>query len=918
MIVPSFFVTLLVVLALIFLVQLPSVNAVLNGIDEHNDEEVIMEVETSHHNGDRDARLQEDHDIHFVFRTDEEMNEFSRSLPREIPADHVYFEEIAREKAIEKLSQAVPSSFFDDKQEHVVVTAVEPTLRPTRPPTTQRPTRLPTFSVRPTRVPTFSVRPSMEPTEVRPSMDPTERPSRLPTTIRPSREPTTIRPTREPTFERTFVPTREPTIPKTRLPTFQKTVVPTREPTIPQTRLPTFQKTVVPTREPTIPQTRVPTIPGTNAPNIPSTNPPTIPQSRAPTVPNSGTPTVPGTNPPTIPQSRAPTIPNSNAPVMVQTQAPTVPTTGAPVAVSTHPPTSGAPFALPTQAPTVPSTLLPTRAPTVAASAKPTNTGAPSVFFSTPVYSLNKQYFNGSYHMYYNSLDNAPSNYMTISLWVNTTTKSTTVVSMARTPSNYNGEFLLDITSTGKLEFWEYNNGYGLDVYSNTAVTIGKRTHIAFVKNNTRGSFYINGKLDSTGTTTFPVTNKNLGFNVGNDPRNKNRFFKGWMDNLNVYNFPMGASEVANMYNYFIQPPTPMPTFAPTMYPTNPTYEPTRKPTAGPTIMPPTVPVVLSGVNRAPTIGFQIIDAMAAGDATQVSGDELRRKYMSVVQMLNVTRQSIISSVFTNSSTGKKYTSVTWNPGHDSAYFTIADAGNTHNLFLTNYDYSSSSYTSSPVTLAAAGFYGETARYTAFGNNPFAVPLASDSTIIMKNVVTWLNKGVDPTTLSSFKVTIAHLPGKSSYWFSHDIPTHAWFASSYPKATVNAINACDNGALDGCLVGSNLLVIGLQIDRIDDTAVTATTTNVTQVSNAVRKFMENGGAVMYVHYYRVGNKLTDQFLPMMGLSKLSYSSYTNYWRKSGFLNANPFTYVAGTVDTLYNMVQTLHGITPLATADVCT
>ena len=543
------------------------------------------------------------------------------------------------------------------------------------------------------------------------------------------------------------------------------------------------------------------------------------------------------------------------------------------------------------------------------------------------VYSLSKQCFNGSNNKLIGALTNPPTKYMTISLWLNTTSKSAYMVSFARTPSNINGEAIFDLTG-GKLEYWEYMGGYGLNFAGVTAVNTGKRTHVAVVKDNTKGYLYVNGKLDASSTTTLSTTVKNLALNLGYDARNKNSYLKGCMDNLNIYNTALSATDIQNLYSnlaptmYPTMSPTAMPsnpTFEPTVPPTmNPSFEPTRKPTAGPTIMPPTVPVVLSGVNRAPTVGFQIIDALASGDATQVSGDELRRKFLTMVQALNTTRQSIISAAFSNSSTGKKYTSVTWNPGGSAVYFTIADAYNTHTLFGSNYRYAANAYSTPPVTLAAAGFYGETGIYTAFGNNPFAVPLASDSTIIMKNVITWLNKGVDPSSLSSFKVTIAQLPGKSSYWFSHDIPTHAWFASSYPKATVNAINACDNTALDGCLVGSNLLVIGLQVDRIDDTAVTALTTDVTQVGNAVRTFLENGGAVMYVHYYRVGNVLSDQLLPLMGLSKLSYTSYTNYWSKNGLYFANPYTYTEGVVDTLYNAVRTLHGITPLTASDICT
>ncbi len=758
----------------------------------------------------------------FVFKTDEELTAYSKSLPREFPDESVYLAEIATlsgaditpaifdEQATRELkTAAVPTAYFShtEEKQNVALTAGTPTIRPTRAPTTVRPSREPTFSLRPTR---------------------------KPTTMRPTREPTTVRPSREPTFS--LRPTRQPTVATDR---------PTRKPT-----------TMRPTRNPI-----------TAKPTLVSARP-----SMVSARPSSDTmkPTLVSARP--SPVSARPTIELTVRPSQVEASAPT---------------------------------LLPSAA---------------GVSFPKALVAFDKRYFNGSYAKYYGTFsdDDAPTTQWTISVWINSTKTDTIIGCFDRTPSNFNGEGLFGTSTSGTLSYWEYKNGYGLDFTGVAKVTTGKRIHVAFVKNGGTGTFYVNGAPDKTATTTNTVSHGNKGFNVGSDARDKNLYFKGYMDNFNMYNYALTAAQVSDMYNYFIQPPTPTPTFAPSAAPTNPTYAPTFKPTSKPSVMPPTVAVILSGANRAPTLGFQLINAMKSSDASQVPGNEIREKYMTLVKLFNTTRQEIISAVFTNSTTGKKYTSVTWNPTHDSAYFTIADSANTYSMFASNYDYSSASYTpTSSVPVAFAGFYGTTARYTGFATNPFATPLASDSDIIMRNVITWMNKGVDATKVSGFGITIAHLPGASSYWFSHDVPTHKWFAANYPLAKVNAINACDNTALDSCLATSQLLVIGIQMGRNDDSAVTATSTNTTQVSNAVRKFMENGGSVMYVHYYRVGTELGNSILSMMGVSPLDYNGYTNYWRKAGFYYANPFSYIASTTDKIHNAIRTLHGYTPLTSADIC-
>jgi hypothetical protein len=69
----------------------------------------------------------------------------------------------------------------------------------------------------------------------------------------------------------------------------------------------------------------------------------------------------------------------------------------------------------------------------------------------------------------------------------------------------------------------------------------------------------------------------------------------------------------------------------------------------------------------------------------------------------------------------------------------------------------------------------------------------ADMNAAMVRVYKWLlNTNAQAANITS-KIVVAHLPGESSYWFQHDASTDAWLRSTFPKANVTQINACDNG-----------------------------------------------------------------------------------------------------------------------------
>lgn len=212
-----------------------------------------------------------------------------------------------------------------------------PTVRPTRSPTSLKPTFAP--SVFPTKRPTAipSIAPSKAPT-VEPSRAPSKAPTLSPSSLLPSMKPTSLVPT--------LAPTRGPTV--------QPSIAgPSVKPS-----------SAAPSRAPTRSPTAVPSTarPSSRAPSVsPTTLPPTLPPSKVPTV----APSAPPSKDPTISPSRAPTVEPSVAPSIVPTVSPSVVPSKSPTIAPTIVPTV-APSVSPSVSPTVTPTVSPTFRPSVA------------------------------------------------------------------------------------------------------------------------------------------------------------------------------------------------------------------------------------------------------------------------------------------------------------------------------------------------------------------------------------------------------------------------------------------------------------------------------------------------------------------------------------------------------------------------
>ena len=136
-----------------------------------------------------------------------------------------------------------------------------------------------------------------------------------------------------------------------------------------------------------------------------------------------------------------------------------------------------------------------------------------------------------------------------ISLWINTTASSQSRILQQRDANGYNGEYMLDLKSDGKLIFKTYRNGYKWSGTSSSVVNDANWHQISIVQEDNGGRFYLNGNLESfdnnSGKVHLLSTLKTF---LGGDKRDDNKFFNGKIDKLRIYNRALTSLENSLLY----------------------------------------------------------------------------------------------------------------------------------------------------------------------------------------------------------------------------------------------------------------------------------------------------------------------------------------------------------------------------------
>jgi hypothetical protein len=121
------------------------------------------------------------------------------------------------------------------------------------------------------------------------------------------------------------------------------------------------------------------------------------------------------------------------------------------------------------------------------------------------------------------------------------------IIQLNRSPSSANAEFVLSMNT-----FWDYNNGYGFNGASpSLSITSAGWYQVAFVKNGTTATWYLNGAANGTSSAAQDAQYGNTDFCIGKDYRDNVNFFNGYLGFMMIYNYSLTAGEIATNYTNY-------------------------------------------------------------------------------------------------------------------------------------------------------------------------------------------------------------------------------------------------------------------------------------------------------------------------------------------------------------------------------
>lgn len=141
------------------------------------------------------------------------------------------------------------------------------------------------------------------------------------------------------------------------------------------------------------------------------------------------------------------------------------------------------------------------------------------------------------------------SPFTTISFWVNPASFPPSGEVFVLSNGGWQERWKISMPGHGKPVFTTHANGACCsDLDSGTPLTIGSWTHVVMTHDGAKDIIYFNGAKvnEKAAAGSLDITTKPLG--IGFDPIDNNYFFNGLLDEVQVYNVALSATEIAALY----------------------------------------------------------------------------------------------------------------------------------------------------------------------------------------------------------------------------------------------------------------------------------------------------------------------------------------------------------------------------------
>lgn len=153
----------------------------------------------------------------------------------------------------------------------------------------------------------------------------------------------------------------------------------------------------------------------------------------------------------------------------------------------------------------------------------------------------------------------------TISFWINVAQLPTQGEMYLLSFGGYQERFKISLPSHGKPVFTT-NSTAGIsdmDAGDGNALTVGTWKHVVMTHDGATNKIYINGVLKNTKADVGSLNNATKPLGIGYDPIDSTNFFNGALDEIQIYNVALSATDVTALYTLQNTAPTDPDTQAP-------------------------------------------------------------------------------------------------------------------------------------------------------------------------------------------------------------------------------------------------------------------------------------------------------------------------------------------------------------------
>jgi hypothetical protein len=143
---------------------------------------------------------------------------------------------------------------------------------------------------------------------------------------------------------------------------------------------------------------------------------------------------------------------------------------------------------------------------------------------------------------------------LTLTAWINTSASTEQVILQQRDTAEYNGQYVLQVLSTGRVQFYIYGNGaYQFTLTTSVRIDDGEWHFVTAVRDGMNGYIYIDGNPvpAASGNGTIRDLRSSAGVGVGRDIRDKTKSFNGLIDDVAIYNIAHSGPELGELYNRY-------------------------------------------------------------------------------------------------------------------------------------------------------------------------------------------------------------------------------------------------------------------------------------------------------------------------------------------------------------------------------